>query len=157
MSVYLGKTAPKGCGLSDHELYGVWRTMLNRCHDPRSTGYARYGALGVVVCDRWRRSFVDFLADVGERPSGKGPKGRSLFSLDRINPALGYEPNNVRWATDLEQAHNKRVVKLEPHEPAQIRWLRSEGYSCGEIARFFDVTKATVSQIALNKTRKAAA
>jgi len=51
------------------------------------------------VCKRWR-SFPNFLADVGERPS----RGHTI---DRIDRNIGYEPNNTRWATGLQQARNR--------------------------------------------------
>lgn len=44
---------------------------------------------GVAVCDRWR-SFEAFLIDMGERPPGA--------RLARIDPGLGFELDNCRWA-----------------------------------------------------------
>jgi len=46
-------------------------------------------------------TFECFLAEIGLRP---GPG----YSLDRINNDGHYEPGNVRWATVLEQRHNRR-------------------------------------------------
>jgi hypothetical protein len=52
------------------------------------------------VCDRWLESFDNFLADMGERPTGK--------TLDRKNVDGNYEPGNCRWATGSEQQRNRR-------------------------------------------------
>jgi hypothetical protein len=60
-----------------------------------------YGARGVIVCDRWRDSFENFLADVGFKPLPN-------LSLDRIDNSGNYEPGNVRWATQKEQINNRR-------------------------------------------------
>jgi hypothetical protein len=79
--------------------YTVWMGMKNRCHQPNGGGYALYGARGIAVCERWRKNFVAFLADVGPRPS-------KHHSLDRIDGSKGYEPGNVRWATQKEQMRN---------------------------------------------------
>lgn len=80
--------------------YRTWDSMRARCYKPHNISYKYYGALGVVVCERWKDSFDNFLADMGERPKDR--------SLDRINPEGNYEPGNCRWATSKEQAANKR-------------------------------------------------
>jgi len=83
--------------------YKSWDNMITRCLRPSHGSYATYGGAGITVCERWR-DFVNFLADMGERPS--------LFhSIDRIDGSKGYEPGNCRWATQLEQARNSRKVK----------------------------------------------
>ena len=80
----------------------IWAGMIRRCHNPKERTYKWYGAKGVTVCERWRESFDDFLADVGVRPSAE-------HSLDRYpDPAGNYEPGNVRWATRQEQRANQR-------------------------------------------------
>ena len=76
--------------------------MVNRCSNRNPQYWLYYGARGITVCERWRQSFVNFLADVGPRPDG--PR----WSLDRINNDGNYEPGNVRWATPKEQAANRR-------------------------------------------------
>lgn len=87
-------------GLSDSKIYSIWAGILARCNNPKDTGYAYYGGKGVTVCDRWK-VFENFLEDVGFPPTDDS-------SIDRINVNGNYEPHNVRWATLLQQARNKR-------------------------------------------------
>jgi hypothetical protein len=88
-------------GLSKIPEYAVWAAMLRRCRRPQEDSYARYGARGISVCNRWL-DFANFIADMGRRP-GYG------WSLERINNDGNYEPGNVRWATAKEQARNRRT------------------------------------------------
>jgi hypothetical protein len=81
--------------------YRIWRSMKQRCHNPKCSSYKYYGARGIKVCERWRNSFVDFYADMG--PSNG-------LEIDRINNDGNYEPSNCRWATREQQMRNKRPV-----------------------------------------------
>ncbi len=87
-----------------HFMYGAWAGMVNRCHNPNNSSFARYGGRGTTVCDRWRKGeggksgFECFLADMGERPHGK--------TLDREDASGNYEPGNCRWADASTQRRN---------------------------------------------------
>ncbi len=86
--------------------YQSWCAAKARCHNPRSTGFPSYGAAGIKMCARWRSSFDDFLADMGERPS-------LPHTLDRFpNREGGYEPGNCRWATKFEQCTNTKKTMM---------------------------------------------
>jgi hypothetical protein len=86
-------------GISRHELYDTWKTMIRRCDDSEYVDYKNYGGRGITVCVRWYE-FENFVADVGERPEG--------LTLDRVDNDGNYEPSNCRWATASEQAQNSR-------------------------------------------------
>lgn len=85
--------------------YTTYQNMIRRCHYPGHAKFHAYGGKGIQVCDRWRESFVNFLADMGERPNG--------MTIDRRDGLQGYFPDNCRWATPKEQQSNiKTNVRL---------------------------------------------
>ena len=107
--VSCGRDKSRRHGMHGTAEYRVWAQMIQRCVNPNNVGFKDYGGRGITVCERWRKSFADFFADVGKRP-GKG------FQLDRRENNKGYEPGNVRWATrtvNLRNRRNTRVVILD--------------------------------------------
>jgi len=88
----------------DLRTWRSWISMLRRCYSSYSNRYKYYGERGITVCDRWNPqkggTFLNFLSDMGTRPIDK--------TLDRKNVNSNYEKSNCRWATNKEQANNKR-------------------------------------------------
>jgi hypothetical protein len=87
-------------GYAGSGTYNSWMAMRARCNNPKALNYVNYGGRGIKVCERWA-TFENFLADMGERPSG--------MTLDRYPDKNGnYEPGNCRWATQEQQQRNRR-------------------------------------------------
>ncbi len=71
--------------------YRAWQEINTFCTNPSSPRYRDFGAAGIAVCPAWSLDFENFLADMGERPSGT--------ILMRIDNRADFEPSNCRWAT----------------------------------------------------------
>lgn len=114
----------KSCGCLAHEVWSAanqthgctgslthtsWCSMKERCYRKNHHAYHNYGGRGIEVCARWKDSFENFLADMGERPSSK-------HSIEREDNDGNYCPTNCVWKTRKEQARNKRNNRMLTHD-----------------------------------------
>lgn len=94
------------CYKGTHNLYGkgpyfIWKTMRQRCNNPNSSRYSRYGGRGIVICDEWNQYdiFYQWALSSGYK------KG---LSIERINNDGNYCPENCTWIPVSEQGKNKK-------------------------------------------------
>ena len=91
--------------------------MKARCDNSKLAEYPLYGGRGIKYQLSWS-DFQVFYADMGSRPEG--------MSLDRKDPDGDYTKDNCRWATDSQQACNKRTrSKNKVH--AGVYWVEKLG------------------------------
>ena len=90
-----------------HTVDRLRRTLAGarqRCDNPANLSYPNYGGRGITFgFSGIYEATVYCLSELGPVPEG--------MSIDRIDNERGYEPGNLRWATPLEQARNKRQYK----------------------------------------------
>lgn len=114
--------------------------MRERCHAPATESDARlYRDKGIIVCDRWRNSFAEFLSDMGERPDG--------HSIDRIDSNGNYEPGNCRWASPTTQARNTSRVRLNDAKVQLIWDCRAKGLKRRVIAEMVGASVHCVDDV----------
>jgi hypothetical protein len=109
-----------------------WASMKSRCLNPNHHAYNRYGGAGIKITPEWLgiNGFQCFLRDMGPRPEGK--------TLDRKDCLGGYNKDNCRWATWLEQGCNRSNNN---------RFLyRGESKTVSEWARSFKLKHHTLSR-----------
>lgn len=110
-------------GKSNTPEYYSWMCARMRCENPNDKRYARYGGRGIEMCERWRRSFSNFLADMGPKPSPQ-------HTLNRKDNDGNYEPSNCCWATEIEQHSNRADNRLISHNGVKLtiaEWARQTG------------------------------
>lgn len=150
-SLVTGNTNSCGCYLKEKitkhggwkkSSYNTWRAMMRRCHNPKDKDYKRYGAKGIVVCDRWHE-YLNFESDMGE-PVGKE-------TMDRIDPTGNYEPKNCRWATPTVQARNVGVRRTTASGYTGVHHRNGKWY--GEITvktkKYYSKACSTVEEAAV--------
>jgi len=133
-SLISGKTKGCGCLNSTHHMtktpeYVAWQDMRNRCYREKTTKFKHYGGRGITVCDEWRNDFMAFFKHIGPRPTNE-------HSLERINNNGNYEPNNVKWASQMEQCNNKRnncTITLHGHTMTLRQWSCFTGINYGTL------------------------
>lgn len=120
--------------------YRIWKMMHVRCR-PHTDYGGNYGARGICVCARWsgQKGFNNFLTDMGECPAN--------LTLDRINVNGNYEPKNCRWATGLEQAHNKRRHGPDKLKVRDVISIRADPRVHHDIAKDYGVSRTTITNI----------
>jgi hypothetical protein len=104
--------------------YNIWCGIKSRCYNPRATGYELYGLRGIKMCERWH-TYENFLADMGPRPTTK-------HSIDRIDGANDYSPENCRWSTRKEQSNNRctnHVIEYNGETMNLRAWADKTGIS----------------------------
>lgn len=93
-------------GMTYSPTYHIWCKVKERCYNPNLKAYPDYGGRGIIMCDRWKNSFENFLADMGEKPNKDS-------SIDRTDVNGIYEPSNCKWIERRLQPKNRRNCYLE--------------------------------------------
>lgn len=98
------------CARDERRPYPRWLSdrmsvIQQRCENPNSPSYRHYGGRGVGFGFRSLREACEYVW------RELGPVEQSM-TLDRIDTNAGYEPGNLRFATQKQQQSNKRTTIL---------------------------------------------
>lgn len=128
-----GETVRNSDGTNNQSrLYMIWVGMRHRCSKPKpgSKMYKKYVQRGIEVCKEWN-TFENFRAWSHE--NGYIEEDKDLIknkadrlSIDRINPKLGYAPDNCRWVTGRENSANVAVERDRIIDLQEIQLLYYE-------------------------------
>lgn len=127
--------------------YKSWHMMKQRCTNPKYSQYNDYGGRGITVCTQWLE-FSAFLADMGVRPAGA--------SLERLDNAKGYSPDNCVWADRKQQQRNMRRNRNLTHNGVTMcmsDWAAELGLKPHSLSKRIDVCGWSVEK-ALSTPKK---
>lgn len=104
----------------------IHSNMVQRCCNPMSTFYNRYGGRGITLCKEWRNdrnAFKKWALENGYADD---------LTIDRIDNNKGYFPENCRWVTQKVNSNNRSSRHFvtafgETHSLAE--WSRILGIS----------------------------
>lgn len=113
--------------------------MIQRCTNPNNSAYKNYGGRipPINVCKKWlnkKNGFQNFLKDIGNIPEG--------LTLDRIDNAKDYKPNNWKLSTRKEQQRNtRRNINI----PSNGKFLCLKDY-CEKLNISYDMVRTRTSR-----------
>lgn len=125
-----GHTKSCGClhktinGDSDTRLYKIFRGIVTRCTNKNRADSRNYVDKGISICEEWKNSFCKF-----KEWALKNGYNDTL-TIDRINNALGYSPENCRWVTKKAQARNtsqNRKITINGETHILTEWAEITG------------------------------
>lgn len=99
-------------GMCKTRFYEIWCNIKQRCYIETSQYFNCYGGRGIIMCESWKKSFINFRDDMYESYLKHVEEhGESNTTIDRIDVNGNYELSNCKWDTWINQANNRRDRK----------------------------------------------
>jgi len=111
--------------MSNSRPYKIWQSMKNRCFNKNCKEYLHYGGRGITICEDWL-SFDKFWEDMRETYT-------DVLSIDRIDVDGNYCKQNCRWATNSQQALNKRKSPGKSSQYRNVYYSKADDRWCASI------------------------
>ena len=129
-----------------NRLYRIYKSMKQRCYNPRTPNYQIYGGRGIRICNEWLNDYDVFC----EWALAHGYD--DSLSIDRIDNNGDYEPSNCRWADDYTQRRNQsrnRYITINGEKKTTSEWCDIYGINMhtfyGRIREGWDEMTALVT------------
>lgn len=127
----------KSHGRSNTRLFHIWQSMIDRCVNSKNKRYKNYGGRGITICNEWKDDFQKFYewAITNGYKEEILPNGINKWTIDRIDNNGNYEPNNCRWATNMQQCNNTSINVIIKHG--------NETHTLSEWCRIYNIQTQT--------------
>lgn len=110
-------------GYTYHPLYIKYKSIKDRCYNKNNEHYKDYGGRGIFMCKSWKenpRLFIEWALANGYKKE---------LEIERKNNNRGYAPWNCYFATEEQQARNKRnnvVINAFGESKIAIDWAKDK-------------------------------
>ena len=108
-------------GLKNTRLYSIWSKLKGRVLNPKNKNYNDYRGRGITICEEWKNDFMSFYN--WAMSNGYSDE----LSIDRIDNAGNYCPENCRWTTRTIQARNQRIYKNNTSGFKGVSYIKKTG------------------------------
>lgn len=88
-------------------LIRIFSAMKQRCYNENHESFSNYGGKGIEICTDWLENSLSFY--LWSLANGYN----NNLSIDRIDPNLGYFPDNCRWVTAGENTTRMLLDNFE--------------------------------------------
>lgn len=130
-------------GETGARLHIIWKSMKKRCSDINNK---YYGGRNIIVCPEWANDYIKF------RDWALNNGYADSLEIDRIKTNGNYEPSNCQWLTHTENMRKTNRCKITLNLANEIKLKRKEGISCTQLAKEYNISRNSVSNIINNKS-----
>jgi len=119
----------------DRAIAHVFNGMQQRCYNPKTDDYPRYGAKGVTIYQGWLddvSSFVKWAKETGYRRG---------MTIERKDGSKGYTPENCTWKDRVDQQNNLKsnhVIDVDGRRFTLTQCVRITGNETKHVDRVFE-------------------
>lgn len=112
-------------GFGNDPLFKRYQIIQRRIRSP-------YKYIGITMCDEWENDFQAFRKWSLENGYREG------LTIDRIDNANGYSPDNCRWVTPKQQANNRSTNVFLEYD--------GKNFTLSELADYTGFNASTIKQ-----------
>lgn len=112
--------------IKNERIRNIFAAMCERCYNNKNSGFKKYGAKGIQICEEWLNNpklFEKWAIEHGYD---------NELTIDRINPKQGYSPDNCRWVTlemNAKWKSTSHYITVNGIEDTGRGWAKRLGFN----------------------------